>query len=82
MKKALLILVILFGIIIMSGCKEEEPTPVEETNYNLCKGAGYQYDPLSITDYELVWFDEFNLDGEIDKTKWGYDLGGSGLGNN
>lgn len=31
--------------------------------------------------YNLVWSDEFNGDS-IDYSKWGYDLGGSGWGNN
>ena len=31
--------------------------------------------------YKLIWSDEFDGD-EIDTTKWGYDLGGSGWGNN
>jgi beta-glucanase (GH16 family) len=30
----------------------------------------------------LVWGDEFNTDGAPDPTKWGYDLGGGGWGNN
>src|SRR6201996_734496 len=30
----------------------------------------------------LVWSDEFNTDGAPDPTKWGYDLGGGGWGNN
>ena len=30
----------------------------------------------------LVWSDEFNTDGAPDPAKWGYDLGGSGWGNN
>jgi beta-glucanase (GH16 family) len=29
-----------------------------------------------------VWADEFNTDGKPDTTKWGYDTGGSGWGNN
>jgi beta-glucanase (GH16 family) len=28
------------------------------------------------------WADEFNIDGKPDTTKWGYDTGGSGWGNN
>ncbi len=32
--------------------------------------------------YQLVWADEFNTDGAPDSTKWGYDLGGNGWGNN
>ena len=28
------------------------------------------------------WSDEFNTDGAPDATKWGYDIGGTGWGNN
>ena len=36
-----------------------------------------------VTDYtNLVWSDEFNTDGAPDPTKWGYDLGAGGWGNN
>ena len=31
---------------------------------------------------KLVWADEFNKDGLPDSTKWGYDLGAGGWGNN
>lgn len=31
---------------------------------------------------KLVWSDEFNYTGLPDSTKWGYDIGGSGWGNN
>lgn len=42
---------------------------------------------LSITcctnkESKLVWSDEFNYAGIPDTTKWGYDLGGNGWGNN
>lgn len=30
----------------------------------------------------LIWSDEFNTDGAPDPSKWGYDLGGGGWGNN
>lgn len=30
----------------------------------------------------VVWSDEFNTDGSPDPTKWGYDLGAGGWGNN
>ena len=37
---------------------------------------------LSVPDgYRLVWSDEFNGDS-IDTSKWGYDIGGGGWGNN
>jgi beta-glucanase (GH16 family) len=32
--------------------------------------------------YTLVWSDEFNGTGLPDTTKWGYDIGGNGWGNN
>ena len=31
---------------------------------------------------KLVWADEFNYSGLPDSTKWGYDTGNSGWGNN
>lgn len=80
-KLSIIMFIVLLGLTLVS-CKEAEPTPPEETDYSNCKAAGYEYDPESIDDYALVWSDEFDVDGEIDKTKWGYDLGGSGWGNN
>lgn len=32
--------------------------------------------------YKLVWSDEFNYTGLPDSTKWSYDVGGNGWGNN
>ena len=32
--------------------------------------------------YQLVWQDEFDTDGALDDTKWVFDLGGGGWGNN
>ena len=29
-----------------------------------------------------IWTDEFTTDGAPDATKWGYDIGGTGWGNN
>lgn len=34
------------------------------------------------TKWKLVWSDEFNYNGLPDSTKWNYDIGGSGWGNN
>ena len=31
---------------------------------------------------KLIWADEFNYDGAPDSSKWNYDIGGSGWGNN
>lgn len=32
--------------------------------------------------WQLVWQDEFNYEGALDETKWTYDLGAGGWGNN
>lgn len=45
------------------------------------KAVGFEYDYDALT-YELVWSDEFDYEGAPDDTKWGYDTGGSGWGNN
>ena len=37
---------------------------------------------VTVTAPILVWSDEFNTDGLPDATKWGYDLGAGGWGNN
>lgn len=44
------------------------------------KAQGYVYDRDRLT-YELVWSDEFDYEGAPDPAKWGYDVGGSGWGN-
>jgi hypothetical protein len=38
--------------------------------------------PPVATTYQLVWADEFEKEGLPDTTKWGYDVGGGGWGNN
>ncbi|MFA7106714.1 MAG: family 16 glycosylhydrolase [Candidatus Izemoplasmatales bacterium] len=36
----------------------------------------------NIDDWQPVWCDEFDVDGLPDSSKWSYDVGGSGWGNN
>jgi beta-glucanase (GH16 family) len=38
--------------------------------------------PPPLKPYQLVWSDEFDSTGSPDSTKWGYDTGGGGWGNN
>lgn len=38
--------------------------------------------PVVIKPYQLVWSDEFDKNGMPDTSKWGYDVGGGGWGNN
>lgn len=57
------------------------PNQVEEVAPEDVKAKGYSYDYDNLT-YDLVWSDEFDYEGLPDETKWGYDVGGSGWGNN
>jgi len=42
----------------------------------------YKKSPAQSTKkYKLIWSDEFNKDGLPDSTKWGYNLGAGGWGN-
>jgi beta-glucanase (GH16 family) len=56
-----------------SGCSKK--TSVSNTPVNTNP-------PASEKPYSLVWSDEFQADGQPDKTKWNYDIGGNGWGNN
>lgn len=82
---------ILFSTLILTAlaaCQSDEPSETEhettremirETEEVKAKDFNYNIEDL---DYQLVWSDEFDQDGAPDPTKWGYDLGGSGWGNN
>lgn len=37
---------------------------------------------VSTSGWKLVWSDEFNYKGLPDSSKWNYDVGGDGWGNN
>lgn len=45
------------------------------------KATGFDYDRNKL-DYKLVWSDEFDYEGKPDSTKWKYDVGADGWGNN
>lgn len=45
------------------------------------KAKGFVYDYENLT-YDCVWAEEFDYEGLPDETKWNYDTGGSGWGNN
>jgi beta-glucanase (GH16 family) len=68
------------ALVVLSGniwsCKKETSgtvtpvlPPVQQTTYT--------FDTTSV-----FWQDEFNGTGLVDETKWGYDVGGHGWGNN
>ncbi|NNF04688.1 MAG: family 16 glycosylhydrolase, partial [Rhodothermales bacterium] len=37
--------------------------------------------PTAAQDWQLVWSEEFDVDGLVDESKWSYDVGGGGWGN-
>ncbi|OGU70158.1 MAG: glycoside hydrolase [Ignavibacteria bacterium RBG_16_34_14] len=47
-----------------------------------CKDASSNPQAPDSTQWILVWSDEFDYTGSPDSTKWGYDIGGNGWGNN
>jgi len=55
-------------------------TQTDTQNKN-CKAVGFEYD-LNEIEYKLVWSDEFDYEGLPDESKWSYDFGGGGWGNN
>ena len=73
---------VLFVFVLVACEDEKEPPEVIEDPVNTSKIYGYEYDINAIDDYELVWSDEFDYEGQPDETKWGYDVGGHGWGNN
>lgn len=70
----------LFSIILLfclSSCsKKSAPSPTTPTT-----PTPVPLPPVATT-YQLVWADEFEKEGLPDTTKWGYDVGGGGWGNN
>ncbi|MFY9154348.1 MAG: glycoside hydrolase family 16 protein [Prolixibacteraceae bacterium] len=66
MKQSSFFILFLISIFIYGCHKPETPEPVDPTPEG----------------YTLVWSDEFQYNGLPDETKWSYDSGGSGWGNN
>jgi beta-glucanase (GH16 family) len=62
------LLMILTFTLSIYGCKKNSTEP--------------EITPQPKTDWKLVWSDEFNYKGLPDPTKWSYEVGGSGWGNN
>ncbi len=63
-------------VFLNASCKKEQAKPTVDTP-----------EPTPVIEYSFdttaaVWSDEFDNTGLPDATKWGYDVGGSGWGNN
>ncbi len=53
----------------------------QEVDLSKVKAKGFTYNKDNM-EYRLVWSDEFDYEGKPDETKWAYNTGGSGWGNN
>jgi beta-glucanase (GH16 family) len=63
-------------LVLLSFCGKKSGPPTSSNN------GPTPPDTTSPKPYQLVWSDEFNTDGAPDSSRWGYDSGGSGWGNN
>jgi beta-glucanase (GH16 family) len=81
MKKISLILVLLLaGFLASCGPKEETEDPIEFDDRSLVTEECALIE--NIDEWQPVWCDEFDTDGAPSSDHWGYDVGGSGWGNN
>jgi beta-glucanase (GH16 family) len=72
-------LLVFFPVFIglFSSCKKNMiPLANDETSYLPSKPIEYEIDKSN-----LIWEDDFLVDGKPDPSKWSYDLGGHGWGN-
>ncbi|MHB8127726.1 MAG: glycoside hydrolase family 16 protein [Mobilitalea sp.] len=81
-------------MLLLTACQEEsnyrtgtkvseayvDPDSIQEVANVNKKAMGYEYDYENLT-YDLIWADEFDGEGLPDETKWNYDVGGHGWGN-
>ncbi|MEP6512509.1 MAG: glycoside hydrolase family 16 protein [Parafilimonas sp.] len=68
-----IVLLVLLPAIVSNTCKKNKST---NTKTFPAADKHWQFEAIP------VWSDEFNIDGKPDTTKWSYDVGGSGWGNN
>jgi beta-glucanase (GH16 family) len=62
------------GLAPLYGCHQDGLPAITPVNPNQTTDT--------LGPYQLVWSDEFNTNGLPDSTKWTYDVGGNGWGNN
>ena len=72
MKKLTLLLLTLFSCFYQIKAQSKSKSYQNHSKKNKAK----------LSKLKLVWSDEFNYSGLPDSTKWGYDVGGNGWGNN
>ncbi|MBU0473622.1 MAG: glycoside hydrolase family 16 protein [Bacteroidetes bacterium] len=72
MKSKNIALVLIFLSTFVFGCNNDNSVNVPKTEVK---------DSTSIEGYNLVWNDEFDVNGMLDEAKWSYETGGGGWGN-
>jgi beta-glucanase (GH16 family) len=70
------VLFLLLGLSSMISCSGKGTTGTDTVAPQVPVDKGWTFETTP------VWADEFNYTGLPDSTKWGYDMGGSGWGNN
>lgn len=63
----------------LAGCKSQSQPGASSTSET---PTGADSSSAAAGNSELIWSDEFNYSGLPDSTKWNYDVGGHGWGNN
>jgi beta-glucanase (GH16 family) len=66
-------------LFVLAGCKSQNQ-PGAQSNSETFTSADSS--SAAAGNPELIWSDEFNYSGLPDSTKWNYDVGGHGWGNN
>lgn len=66
-------------LFLLSACQNDTPTPSTYDPRGLVTEECAHLD--NIDDWQPVWCDEFDEDGLPDSSKWSYDVGGHGWGN-
>ena len=80
MIKKILALAAICSLISTSNSNAQVKKPIAEPNQ--ISGTVKPIDKDWSFEKEPFWFDEFDYKGLPDSTKWGYDIGGNGWGNN
>ncbi|MCX8481590.1 MAG: glycoside hydrolase family 16 protein [Sediminibacterium sp.] len=79
MKKIIKVQILFIWLISQCfSCTETRKTVVDTATETTTVSSDKTY----TFDTAVSWQDNFDINGNIDQTKWGYDLGGSGWGNN
>lgn len=67
-------------LLVLAGCKSQNSSPAAPVSTE--SSAGTDSSAPSASNTDPIWSDEFNYTGLPDSTKWNYEVGGHGWGNN